>query len=68
MLLEIPEPFIKTTDGGINWTTQTSGTTLNLYETSFPDVNTGYVVGEGGRILKTTNGGTTWTLSGKQYN
>jgi len=46
-----------------SWTTQTSGTILNLNSVDFIDVNNGYAVGVNGIILKTTNGGLTWTTS-----
>lgn len=52
----------KTTDGGLNWTTLTSGTSNALYAAHFSGSgSTGYVVGQNGTIRKTTNGGTTWT-------
>jgi len=68
--------ILKTTDGGNNWILQNSGTTKNLYAccptdtqitvTSFPLSGRGiiicFVVGEDGIILRTENGGTTWTL------
>jgi photosystem II stability/assembly factor-like uncharacterized protein len=53
--------ILKTTNGGTNWTSQTSGTTEYLWSVYFPDVNTGYIVGFNGTILKTINGGITWT-------
>ncbi|MBL7129660.1 MAG: T9SS type A sorting domain-containing protein [Ignavibacteria bacterium] len=52
--------IIKTTNGGTNWFSQTSGTTNDLRGVSFTDVNTGTVVGQNGTIIKTTNGGTNW--------
>ena len=36
------------------------GTANNLHSVYFINTNTGYSVGEGGTILKTTNGGTNW--------
>ncbi len=42
------------------WDKQNSGTTDNLRDIYFLNANTGWAVGEGGTILKTTNGGTTW--------
>ncbi len=34
--------ILKTTDGGANWTAQTSGTTNNFFSVSFPvDAHTG---------------------------
>jgi len=46
------------------WITQNSGTTHNLLSVYFTDSNTGYVVGDSGTILKTSDGGTNWiTLS-----
>ncbi len=42
------------------WQFQTSGTTTNLYSVYFTSSSTGWVVGTGGTILKTTNGGDNW--------
>jgi hypothetical protein len=52
--------ILRTTDGGLHWTMQTSGTTRDLYGVSFIDANTGIVVGTDGTILRTTTGGVTW--------
>ena len=59
----------KTTDGGENWTELTSPLLFSMpgagrgasgfSAISFPDVNTGYVFGDGS--FKTTNGGINWT-------
>ena len=54
----------KTIDGGATWNNISPSNTQYrfLVGVSFLDTNTGYVVAnEGGRILKTTNGGATWT-------
>ena len=51
----------KTTDGGSTWSTQTSGTTRDLYGVYFLDPNTGFVIGASGTTLKTTDGGSNWT-------
>lgn len=48
---------IKTTDGGLTWTRQNTGTNKLLNALYGIDNNTVYAVGEGGTILKTTNGG-----------
>jgi photosystem II stability/assembly factor-like uncharacterized protein len=37
-----------------------SGDTVSLNAVDFPTTSTGYVVGRSGRILKTSNGGTSW--------
>ncbi|MFH0867226.1 MAG: YCF48-related protein [Bacteroidota bacterium] len=42
------------------WVQQTSGVTSSLNSIYFTDANTGYTCGDGGIILKTTNGGTNW--------
>lgn len=42
------------------WVPQNSGTTQNLNAVYFTDANKGFVVGNNGTILKTTNGGTEW--------
>jgi photosystem II stability/assembly factor-like uncharacterized protein len=54
--------LIRTTDGGINWNSQTGGGSDRLRSVYFRDANTGWAVGNNGTILKTTDGGTTWTL------
>jgi photosystem II stability/assembly factor-like uncharacterized protein len=41
------------------WQIQQSGTNATLYSVRFIG-NTGFIVGSGGTVLKTTNGGTTW--------
>ncbi len=53
--------ILKTSDGGANWTLQSSGTTQGLVSVQFPlNATTGYAVGGKGQILKTTNGGYYW--------
>jgi photosystem II stability/assembly factor-like uncharacterized protein len=55
----------KTTDAGNTWVNLNFpyiGTIDFLRELVFTDENTGYVSGDIGRIRKTTNGGTNWTL------
>jgi len=46
---------------GLNYTSLTSGTTSDIYDIYFTSATDGYLVGEGGLIRKTTNGGTSWT-------
>jgi len=53
--------ILKTTNGGIDWTSQVSGTSVYLSSVFFTVADTGYAVGDSGTILKTTNGGITWT-------
>jgi photosystem II stability/assembly factor-like uncharacterized protein len=50
----------KTTNSGLDWIQQNSGTTLTLKSIQFINLNTGWICGEGGLILKTTNGGINW--------
>lgn len=55
--------LIKTTNSGFNWFTIENFPYYNNYLTtsvSFLNENTGWVVGWGGMILKTTNGGTSF--------
>lgn len=57
----------KSTDGCVSWTTQDAGATTanDLYAVIFYDDNLGYAVGESNTILRTENGGVTWsTLTG----
>ena len=54
--------ILKTTDGGISWAIQSSGTTNDLFDVDLVDSDNGTAVGRNGTILSTTNGGETWTL------
>jgi photosystem II stability/assembly factor-like uncharacterized protein len=47
----------KTIDGGITWANDPFVFSNHLNSIVFPDNETGYIVGENGTILKTTNGG-----------
>ena len=42
------------------WIAQNSGTNQNLYDIEFLNDKTGWVVGDAGVVIKTTNGGNTW--------
>ncbi len=42
------------------WIVQPSGATSNFYDLFYPGFNTGFVVGAGGKIYKTTNDGLNW--------
>jgi photosystem II stability/assembly factor-like uncharacterized protein len=44
------------------WFPLTSGTTAFLRSVHFLDASTGYAVGDGGTIIKTTNGGLNWSM------
>jgi photosystem II stability/assembly factor-like uncharacterized protein len=49
--------ILRTTNGGLTWFQQNSGTVQNLYDVFFTDTHHGTVVGENGTILRTVNGG-----------
>ena len=59
--------IFNTTDYGETWTQQDSGTTDRLNDVDFVTTTTGWAVGNTARgtgfILKTTDGGATWTVS-----
>lgn len=42
------------------WVQQNSGTTQHLYDLNFINIQTGWVCGNNGTLLKTTNGGNKW--------
>lgn len=48
-------------DGGDEWTTVSTGTEENLRSIFFVNKTIGYIGGDAGTVLKTTNGGDTWT-------
>ena len=49
-----------TTDGGLNWQRQSSGTEEDLRNLYFTNRSNGWIVGDNGIILHTTDGGETW--------
>ncbi|HXG92716.1 MAG TPA: YCF48-related protein, partial [Blastocatellia bacterium] len=51
--------ILKTSNGGLSWREQRSGTDAQLFHLSFQDER-GWVVGTGGIILHTDNGGQNW--------
>ena len=56
--------ILKSTNTGVNWSPQTSGKTITLTSVDFLDANNGVVCGGkgfAGIVLRTTNGGQTWT-------
>lgn len=52
--------IFKTTNSGLNWTSQTSGITSNLLSAAFINENTGWAVINDGTVIKTTNAGINW--------
>ena len=55
-------------EDGETWTRQTSGTTENLNKVDFVTKDIGYIVGNNGTILKTTDGGLTSITNKKPQN
>jgi hypothetical protein len=51
---------LHTSDGGTNWSSQSSGTSSHLYGVCFTDADTGWAVGDYGTILQTFDGGDNW--------
>jgi photosystem II stability/assembly factor-like uncharacterized protein len=50
------------TDAGLNWSiAYIDSNARDIYDAIFADANIGYVVGTGGLIMKTTDGGATWS-------
>jgi len=52
--------ILKTSNSGINWNSQNSGTTGTLKSVQFIDQSTGWICGETGLILFTGDGGNNW--------
>ncbi len=59
--------ILKTTNGGMTWSAQTSGITNTIRSIFFLDANNGWACGDEGTIIATTNGGTTWTPQTSPY-
>ncbi len=53
--------ILQSTNGGLRWNQQNSGTESDLNAVTFTDTNKGYVAGDNGIILKTSDGGEEWT-------
>ncbi len=57
--------LLKTVDGGANWFTRVQGTNAKgLQDVFFSDASTGFAVSVNSAMLKTTDGGNTWTPNG----
>ena len=52
--------ILHTTDGGLNWKPQSSGTDRTLVSIHFTDAKNGWAVGVKGTIVHTCDGGQTW--------
>ena len=58
---EPPVKIYKTTDGGTNWVEQFSDATTGTFNAvMFTDLSHGWVVGDSGKVLRTTDGGNSW--------
>lgn len=55
--------IISTTNGGLNWTLQTTGTIKHLNCIYFADYFYGWAVGDSGIVLRTSDGGANWIES-----
>lgn len=55
--------IIKTTDSGLSWIFQSTGTYNTFYDIFMLDAATGYAAGSNKSILKTTNAGLNWLLT-----
>lgn len=53
---------LKTTDGGVTWHPQPSGTTENIFRIAVVDPQTAYASGTNGLLMGTTDGGVHWQL------
>ena len=52
----------KTTNGGLNWITQTNGNSYDINCMYFIDLNNGWIGNSYGQVFRTTNSGSTWSL------
>ena len=52
--------ILASTDGGVSWKTQSSGTKAGLSSIQFLDPRQGWAVGDSGTILASTDGGVSW--------
>lgn len=54
--------ILKTIDGGSTWQSIKVDNILNLHSVFFSDENTGYAVGDLGKIIKTEDAGENWSI------
>ncbi len=54
--------ILRSTNGGVNWNIQASGTTNNLNYILFRGDSIGYIVGNSGTILRSINSGNNWII------
>ena len=60
--------ILKTTNGGVNWTVQDDSIPFSKVSVFFVNKNIGYIVGNGGLVSKTINGGLSWSLVKREHN
>ena len=54
--------ILNTTNGGAGWSLQYADSTPGAFNAiQFTDISNGWVVGDSGKIIKTTDGGSNWT-------
>jgi photosystem II stability/assembly factor-like uncharacterized protein len=53
--------MVVTTDAGAHWSPRASGTSADLAGIAFSTSSVGWAVGTGGTLMKSVNGGLTWT-------
>ncbi len=51
----------KSTDGGLNWKVTHPINSIHWYDCAFPSQDTGYICGTSGKIMKTLDGGNTYS-------
>lgn len=60
---EPPYRIFKTTNGGTDWMEQLEDITPGGYKAMmFTDLNNGWVVGDSGKVIRTTDGGDNWSF------
>ncbi|NOY51676.1 MAG: hypothetical protein GXO88_14080 [Chlorobi bacterium] len=57
------DKMYKSTDEGDSWTEMNQSLTTTLWGISFPTNSIGYVCSNDGYVLKTTDGGNSWSIS-----
>jgi len=62
-LFEYGTSVLRTTDGGANWSVQSTFNELFLHAIEFADTGRGVLGGEQGKLWRTTNGGANWIVA-----
>jgi photosystem II stability/assembly factor-like uncharacterized protein len=63
-----PPTYLRTTDGGLTWSNNTTGSTKSIRAIQLLQSGTGYIAGDSSFLIRTTNFGANWLLISNNSN